>query len=217
VFSGVRDRGAGLPRRPLRDQIAPATLALLPVWAYGPAWVLGRGPGPGDLIVASLGCAVLIGMWGAALASSASSRIVWATLLVTVLLTGVAMRDPAVTLRRDLDLRRGRFALLGWEGGLAPDLPVVVANREVHVQLTHYAPPALAGRLVFLDVEHAADAEAFAARQQQFYVFEGAETRSPLLVWLAARGAELSEARASSPKDLSIDSAAYLYRVRLRR
>jgi hypothetical protein len=47
------------------------------------------------------------------------------------------------------------------------------------------------------------------------YVFEAAETRSPLLAYMAARQREVARVRTWMPPDVS-QPAAYLYRVRLR-
>jgi hypothetical protein len=201
---------------PLRRFLTPALLAGLPIWAFAPVWILGGNVGGAELLPVSIGCCVLLGIAADALGATTGrvSFVAGTAALVLLAFAAAGMRDPAVTLRRDLDQHRSRFALLDWERAMDDNLPIVVANQDVKVQLTHYAPLSLASRLAYLNPS-SENAETFVTEHRTFYVFEGSEVRSPLLMWLARRGLTLSQSRSFVPRDQSIDAAAFLYRVDL--
>jgi hypothetical protein len=217
AWSVVGTTAATVPSGSWRTWLAPSLLALVPVWALAPLWALGRQIVPGDLLPASIGCCVLLGCCADRLVSPENGRLAraWTVALALAALVSATIRDPAVTLRRDVLEHRSRFALLDWARQIDSNPPIVIANHAVYLQLLHYAPAGLAARLVYIDVDDESDGDRFTSDHRLFYVFEGAETRSPLLGWLARRHATLSEARSWSPKDLAIDAPAYLYRVQL--
>lgn len=211
LFSRSAPRAAQFHKR----WTMPLAMAALPFWAYAPIWMLeGLPMRPEAALVVGVGCAVLLAHAAEMLGLMAGRRTSVAVTAVLVLapLASAATRDPAVTLRRDLEQHRSRFALLAWDRDLDRSLPIVVADGDHYRQLFHYAPDALRRRLVHLDGTPAGD-RSFRASHPSFYVFEGAEVRSTLLMRLVADGVVLSESRSFFPRDLSLDAPAYLYRV----
>jgi len=216
-------------------RLPAAVLALSPLWAIAPAWLAtGWRPDPGALLPVVVGCAVLAGWFGARIASSrAQLRLVWTVVLLGSAALAVARADALPTPRSEWIQSKGRFAVLDWHNGLAPDLPVVVPDPAIYEQLAYYAPRVLATRLfnVVSDApqpvsmprpatakcpgRNVSDLASFAQQHADFYVFEASELRSPLLARLAAHGAHISLVHAwAVPTDLAA-TPAYLYRVRL--
>jgi hypothetical protein len=220
-----------------RSEIFAATaLALLPVWGYAPARIFGMGDTAGDMLPALIGCSIWLGWLGDTLSINRPPlRVVWTGTLLCAVAANFAFYRAAELQRSDLRRSEGRFALLRWQDRLVSDLPIVIPDFDVYLQLAHYGPPPLADRLVYIaserstgvlpqvDIVRAAgrqglrltDLETFGRDRQDFYVFESSEVRSRLLKWLAEKRPEISLVQSSAPANALSAAPAYLYRMRL--
>jgi hypothetical protein len=209
LFRSNNDEPSSIPRMELA---AATALVLLPIWAYAPAERLGFDLTVSTIFPVLLGCSYWIGWLGHRAARGRRSvELLWTAVLLCAVVANLTVPDDQIA-RWELRDRQGRFVILQWEDRIAPEIPIVIPDRDSYDQLTYYAPKSVSERLV-----HVHDRDGLTElrrRHRDFYVFEGSFRRSPLFEWLAAERPEITEGRSWTLADFW-GPHAQLYRVKL--